>query len=453
MTRGTSCPPDTGVAASSEIERLRAELVVARREAEAAHAEASMARAEAALLGERMRQANEQLVLAGLRAEEMAEQARAGERAKDEFLAMLGHELRNPLSPILTMLDVMEMIAPTTLVEERALITRQVKHMVRLVEDLLDVSRITGGKVDLHKEPCQLGDIVASALEMVRPLVETKEHELTVQVGPGLDLYADPTRLAQVAANLIANAAKYTPSGGRIRVTGDRDGDQIVLRVSDNGIGIAPDMLPRVFEMFTQEPQAVDRAQGGLGLGLAIVRTLVGLHGGTAEAHSTGRDHGSEFVVRLPARVTTEPHAGAIPPRRGPKRPHATRKILVVDDNQDAANVTARVLTDLGHHVRVAYDGPTALAMAADVAPEVALLDIGLPGMDGYQLARGLTARCGHVRLIAVSGYGQPTDRSRSRDAGFVLHLVKPVSFATLRDAIVEEGVVPASVDDTDAER
>jgi signal transduction histidine kinase len=411
-----------------EVERLRAELLEARKDLR-------HARGEYERLADQMRQANEQLVLATVHADEMADRAQASEHAKDDFLAMLGHELRNPLSPIATMLDVMEMQAPALFAAERALIARQVKHMVRLVDDLLDVSRISSGRVELHREPTQLGDVVATAVEMVRPLVEAKQHELVVQVDPGLVVDGDPVRLAQVAGNLMTNAAKYTPSSGRIVVRGERSGADVVLAIADNGIGISEQMVPRVFDMFAQERQALDRAQGGLGLGLAIVKTLVALHGGSVEARSGGRDRGSEFIVRLPSLEIVAPPARRIA-ALARVAAHGQHRILIVDDNEDSANVTGRLLTEIGHDVRVAYDGPTALAVVKDFSPDIALLDIGLPGMDGYELAHELHARFGDLRMIAVSGYGQAGDRQRSADAGFAMHLVKPVTCAALRDAV-----------------
>lgn len=380
-----------------------------------------------------MREANEQLVLTTMRADKLAEQAKASEHVKDEFLAMLGHELRNPLSPILSTLELMALRSPNAFIEERALIERQVKHMVRLVDDLLDVSRIASGKVLLSREHVELCDVVRNAVELVRPLIDAKRHTLTVGVpATGLVVDVDPARLAQVIANLLANAGKYTPARGAISVTAERQGDRVMLQVQDNGIGISEEMLPRVFDLFTQERQALDRSQGGLGLGLAIVKTLVALHGGSVTATSAGNGRGSRFVVELPsAQVATS--AKAVP---ASEPAHGHHKVLVVDDNTDSADLTAQVLAEMGHDVRVAYDGPSALATVSVFVPDVALLDIGLPGMTGYELALELDAKIGHIRFIAMSGYGQPRDRDRSRDAGFASHLVKPVSIAVLRDAV-----------------
>jgi CheY-like chemotaxis protein len=389
-------------------------------------------RAREAALRAQMRAANEQLVLASMRADELVEQAKASERVKDEFLAMLGHELRNPLSPILSTLELMAMRSPDAFVKERALIERQVKHMVRLVDDLLDVSRIASGKIVLSREPVELYDVVRQAVELVRPLIDAKRHALSVGVSrAGLVVDVDPSRLAQIIANLLANAGKYTPVGGIISVTAERRDDTIAIAVEDNGIGISKEMLPRVFDLFAQERQALDRAQGGLGLGLAIVKTLVALHGGNVTVTSAGHEQGSRFVVELPAAL-----AVLSPPVAAPETAYVHHKILVVDDNTDSADLTALVLAEMGHEVRVAYDGPSAIATVGAFVPDVALLDIGLPGMTGYELATELDARIGHIRFIAMSGYGQPRDRDRSRDAGFASHLVKPVTIAVLRDAV-----------------
>ena len=381
-------------------------------------------------------------------------QADAGSRAKDEFLALLGHELRNPLAPITMALEVMDAGRPEVAVRERAIIARQVNHLIRLVDDLLDVSRITRGKVELKLERVEIATIVAHAIEMAGPVLEQKNHELTIEVPPvGLAVLGDADRIAQVFANLITNAAKYTDPGGAIELVAERVGTMIALRIRDNGIGISAQMLPRVFELFAQERQGLDRPQGGLGLGLAIAKNLVELHGGTTRAESDGVGRGSVFVVELPAfeagtaeapeqqgAVTTSTHAGA--------RSDARLRILVVDDNEDAAEMMALALMGAGHEVRVASDGQGALAISEGFAPEVALLDIGLPGMDGYELVRRLRERLAGspARFIAITGYGQARDRELSRAAGFDLHLVKPVGLAELQDAIARvaaAGIAP----------
>ena len=357
-------------------------------------------------------------------------------RAKDEFLAMLGHELRNPLAPITTALHLMRMRAGDVAARERAVIERQVKHLAQLVDDLLDVSRITRGKVELKRERLEIVEVVAKAIELSSPLLEQRRHHLTVDVAPrGLVVDGDATRLAQVLSNLMTNAAKYTESGGQITVEAERRGREVEIRVRDNGIGIAPDVLPRVFEFFVQDRQALDRAQGGLGLGLAIVRNLVTMHGGTVSARSEGIGRGSEFTVRLPAagRMAEVPVARALSAVTRPATTGAHR-VLVVDDNEDAAALLAESLGSLGHQTEVAADGPSALRMAETFQPDIALLDIGLPVMDGYELAHRLRERpeLGRLRLIAVTGYGQESDRSLSRKAGFDAHLVKPVQFERL---------------------
>lgn len=362
-------------------------------------------------------------------------EAEAANRAKDEFLAILGHELRNPLAPILTALHLMKESAPDSLVRERGVIERQAGHLMRLVDDLLDLSRITRGVVRLDAQRVALADVMNSALEVVSPLIDRARHTLHVELEPDLLVDADVPRMAQVFANLLSNAAKYTKPGGDIHITARRDGDRVEIRIRDNGIGIGPDMLPRLFQMFTQERQALDRSQGGLGLGLMIVRSLVGLHGGTVEAFSEGHHRGAELVVRLPV-------ASAVVAVPGPELPSVVRpiitergaRVLIIDDNEDAAILLGEALTHRGYTIRVVHDGPSALAIVDDYAPDIALLDIGLPVMDGYEVSRQL--RLGHpperLRLVAVTGYGQPSDRERTRSAGFDEHLVKPVSVSQI---------------------
>jgi len=368
--------------------------------------------------------------------EQFREIARATGHARDEFLAILGHELRNPLAPILTALELMDLRGEKSSVRERAIIERQVKHVVRLVDDLLDVSRITRGKIHLDKRPIGVAAIVADALEMASPLLEQRGHRLIIDVAPsGLMLEADPFRLAQVIANLLTNAAKFTDQGGTITVSARREGAAMVVRVKDTGIGIEPLLLPRVFDAFAQGPQGSDRAQGGLGLGLTIVKSLVDLHGGQVEANSAGRGTGAEFVVRLPALDSTDASIAsrsALDPVL-PVPPTGLR-LLVVDDNEDAGMMLAEVLRMLGHEVVVANDGPSALQARRTFTPDVALLDIGLPGMDGHELARQLRARypATPLRLIALTGYGEEQDRQRSLAAGFDEHVVKPVDLDLL---------------------
>jgi PAS domain S-box-containing protein len=357
--------------------------------------------------------------------------AEAANRTKDQFLAMLGHELRNPLAPILTALELMSLRGDDSNQRERTVIDRQVRHLVRLVDDLLDVSRIARGKIELRQQTLELADIVAAAVEATSPLLEQRHHHLTIHVPRGLLLRGDATRLTQIVNNVLSNAAKYTEPHGDIRVEARGDGPQVELRVKDSGIGISPEMMPYVFDMFTQERQALDRSHGGLGLGLTIVRSLVELHHGTIHARSEGVGKGSEFVIRLPAAPAIAAEADAGPPHARERSQAGTgRRILVVDDNVDAAQVLADALEMVGYETRAAFDGPSALAVAAEFQPDAALLDLGLPLMDGYELAEQMVATgVGGRRpiLVAVTGYGQVSDRDRSRAAGFDAHVVKPV--------------------------
>ena len=359
-------------------------------------------------------------------------------RAKDEFMAMLGHELRNPLAPIITALELMRLQDTETFTRERTIIERQVRHVVRLVDDLLDVSRITGGRVELNRARVDIRDVIDKALEMARPLIEERRQYLETRVSEGLMVDGDPARLAQVVANLLNNAAKYTETEGHVAVMAGHEDGEIVIRVRDDGIGIEPNKLPGVFELFVQEPQALDRSQGGLGLGLTIVRGIVELHGGKIIATSEGHGQGSEFVVHLPS-------ASAVPEPLDPadSEPHDVpndgERILIVDDNQDALELLTLLLSNLGYNAHPAVDAADALAVAARVQPTIAVVDIGLPGIDGYELGRRLREQAGDrgIRLIALTGYGQPSDRARSHEAGFAAHLVKPVSLSELRKALV----------------
>ncbi|MBA3393066.1 MAG: PAS domain-containing protein [Deltaproteobacteria bacterium] len=357
--------------------------------------------------------------------------AETANQAKDDFIAMLGHELRNPLAPISTALELMA-LRQTGGEKERTVIERQVAHLTQLVDDLLDISRITTGKIELRRVRCEVADIINRAIELTSPILESGAHELTVDVPPtGLAIDGDLLRLAQVVANLLSNAAKYSDPRTPIWVTARREDDQIAVRVRDRGIGMAPEMLPRVFDLFTQERQAIDRSRGGLGLGLAIVRSLVHLHGGTVTATSAGLGQGSELVLRFPPALQEhEPAAGdarRISSRRIVELP---RRILLVDDNEDAALMLSEMLQALGHTIGIAHDGPSALRRAAELQPEVAILDIGLPVMDGYELGAALREAHATIRLVALTGYGDARDRARSEEAGFDAHLVKPVSLA-----------------------
>ncbi|MCU1382169.1 MAG: Chemotaxis protein methyltransferase CheR [Acidobacteria bacterium] len=360
--------------------------------------------------------------------------AEAANRAKDEFLAMLGHELRNPLSPIVTALQLMRLKDEHVFTKERAVIERQVRHVVRLVDDLLDVSRITRGKIDLRRKTLRLADIVAKAIEMASPMLESRAQRLDSDIPGDLQVDGDEVRLAQVVANLLTNASKYSGNGAEIETRATLEGPMVVLRVRDHGIGISAALLPRLFDLFVQGEQGSDRAGGGLGLGLTIVKSLTESHGGTVSASSAGPGQGSEFVVRLPAARRPQsllPSSSVAP--AGISNIEALQ-VLVVDDNRDAADLLAECLTAAGHRALVAYDGPDALELASRERPAVALLDIGLPVMDGYELAANLRALPGLDRLVlvAVTGYGQEQDRIRTRGAGFIAHLVKPVDPLTV---------------------
>ncbi len=360
-------------------------------------------------------------------------EVREADRRKDEFLATLAHELRNPLAPIRNALHILKEggANPTETADVREMMERQVQHLVRLVDDLLDVSRVMRGKVELRKEPLDLGTAVARAVETARPLLDARGHRLEVSLPPEpVQLEADPVRVAQVVANLLNNAAKYTEKPGLIRLTAERDGGDVVLRVRDTGIGIAPELLLKVFDLFTQADHSLGRSQGGLGIGLTLVRSLVELHGGTVEARSEGLGKGSEFIVRLPATPAGHPHRGEPAATSegtvGARDPQ--RRVLIVDDNVDAAESLAVLARIWGHDVRVAHDGEQGLKEARAYRPEVVLLDIGMPGLSGYDVARRLRAipALNGVLVVAMTGWGQPQDRERSKEAGFDLHLTKP---------------------------
>jgi signal transduction histidine kinase len=360
------------------------------------------------------------------------------DRQKNEFLSMLAHELRNPLAPIRNAVHVLRLQAEgkPELDWARDVIDRQVKHLVRLVDDLLDVSRITRGKVRLQLEPLSLAAVVAEAVEASNPEIQAREHRLEVALPPGpVWVQGDATRLAQVVTNLLNNAAKYTDPGGRIGLTVGQEESTAVVRVRDNGVGIPGEMLSTVFNLFTQADRSLDRSQGGLGIGLTLVKRLVEMHGGSVEARSAGTGQGSEFVVRLPALAGGEVRAGAAAGGNAPELSGAPCGVLLVDDNVDAAESLAILLRLGGCAVRVAHDGPSALAAARACPPEFVVLDIGLPGMDGYEVARRLRAEPAtrDAVLVALTGYGRDEDQTRSREAGFDHHFIKPVDFAELQ--------------------
>ncbi|MFO0575140.1 MAG: PAS domain S-box protein [Polyangia bacterium] len=371
---------------------------------------------------------------------------READRRKDEFLAMLAHELRNPLAPIRSAVEVLRQLggAAPRLVAARAVIDRQIEQLTHLVDDLLDVSRITRGKIRLRRERVDLLGAVSRALESVRPLVAGRHQQLTVEL-PAEPLFVDGdvTRLCQVVGNLLHNASKFTDAGGQLSLRISRRGEAAEISVRDEGVGIAPEVLPRIFDLFTQADSSLDRAQGGLGIGLTLVRSLVELHGGTVEARSAGLGRGSEFTVRLPLLDVADSPGEAPGGRAAPATAPAElrRRILIVDDNTDAAE-TLQVLLELdGHETSLAHDGPTALRLAAELVPDAVLLDIGLPGLDGYVVAERLRARpeLKSALLIALTGYGQEEDRRRSALSGFDLHLVKPVDVSALR-ALLRSG-------------
>jgi PAS domain S-box-containing protein len=372
--------------------------------------------------------------------QQTAELAEAHQR-KDEFLSMLAHELRNPLAPILYSTQALEILAKEqpAVQRHRGVIERQVQHMARLVDDLLDVSRITRGSIVLRKEVISLDEIVECAVESVRPLVESREHTLHISLpAEPLWLEVDATRLEQVLVNLLTNAAKYSDRGGDITITAELRGPRTVVRVKDTGIGIPADLLPNVFDLFVQEQRSLDRAQGGLGIGLTLVKGLVESHGGKIVAHSNGPGCGSEFVVTLPS--ASRPAPAETPPEPSVLARRVGVRVLIVEDNADSADTLTELLELWGHEVCHAAEGAEAVEIAREFLPDVALVDIGLPGMDGYEVARRLRAQAAGSPplLIALTGYGREDDRRKSREAGFHHHLVKPIDLQTLRHLVTE---------------
>lgn len=363
---------------------------------------------------------------------------RDADRRKDEFLAMLAHELRNPLAPISNAMHLLrkDRNADTVQVQARAIIERQTGRLTRLVDDLLEVSRITSGRIQLHKEQVAAQEVLERAVETVRPLIEQHGHKLALELPrQPVWVHADAARLEQVVVNLLNNAAKYTDSGGRIELDLRLDGSDAAIRVRDNGMGIESELLPRVFDLFTQAERSLDRSRGGLGVGLSLVKRLVEMHGGNVTAASVV-GQGSTFVVNLPA-MQPKPVEPAIEETGLKNNAAPAMRILIVDDNVDAAQSLAMLLGASGYDVRIAFDGLTALQTAREHKPDVALLDIGLPGLDGYALARQLRAELpGSLGLVAMTGYGQESDRRRSQAAGFDLHLVKPVDFTALEELL-----------------
>ena len=369
--------------------------------------------------------------------QEQTKQLAREARSKDEFLAMLAHELRNPMAPICNGIDVLRIVPPNGEETKQVLdmMEEQTHNLVRLIDDLLDVSRVTRGKMELRRQRAALATIITNAIQTAEPLIQAKGHELTVkQASEGLYVFGDPTRLTQVVANLLSNAAKYTPHGGKISLSTERIGDQGVIRVKDNGLGIAADMLSSIFGLFVQADNSLNRSQGGLGIGLTLVKSLVDVHGGTVEATSDGPGKGSEFTVRLPILQASD-----VVPEEANDLPHKTRlfpsrNILVVDDLQPAAKMVATLLRSRGQQVRTAMSGVEALTMVEHEQPDLIISDISMPGMNGYELAQEIRRRpeWNDIWLVAVTGYGQQSDKKAAKEAGFNDHLVKPISTVKL---------------------
>ena len=394
---------------------------------------------------EELRKANEILQAEAVERKRAEEALREADRRKDEFLAMLAHELRNPLAPVRNAVQILRLsgISPETAEQARAVIDRQVQHLVRLVDDLLDVSRIMRGKIELRKQRLDLAGVVARAVETAQPIIDAHGQRLEVAL-PAEPLWVegDLVRLTQVLANLLNNAAKFTERAGRIFLTATREADAVEVRVGDTGIGIAPELLPKVFDLFVQADRSIARSQGGLGIGLTVVKHLVELHGGTVSVTSAGTGQGSEFIVRMPTFAAAP--AGGPPLAPGEEKPKVahSRRVLVVDDNVDAANSLAMLLRLNKHQVCEAHDGFAALQAADQFLPDVVLLDIGLPGLSGYDVAKRLRAdpRFAEILVVAMTGYGQEEDRQRSRQAGFDHHLVKPVEPGVVQKLLLMPG-------------
>ncbi len=377
------------------------------------------------------------------RLKEIEEALRRADHRKDEFLALLSHELRNPLTPILTAARLLELRGDPETRQEIEVITRQVNHLVRLVDDLLDMSRVSRGAVTLTKTRLDLRDVVTRAVDATMPLFSEHGHELEIDVAPGLAVEGDEVRLTQVVDNLLSNAARYTPPRGRVAVSGGREDDCVVLRVEDTGVGIDPALLPELFDVFVQGVRGPDRAPGGLGIGLSLVRHLTELHGGTVAAHSEGLGRGSEFTVRLPAATASVTGAARADVRWAAMRDTGPRaRVLLVDDHRDVVKGLTRLLAITGYDVRAALSPTEALEIAVEFEPQVAILDIGLPEMDGYKLAGELRSRLSSPPvLVALSGYSQADDRRRSEASGFAYHLVKPLDIDVLLEVL--EKLIP----------
>ncbi len=374
---------------------------------------------------------------------DLAAQLSEADRRKNDFLAMLAHELRNPLAPISNALRIVQVSAGDgeAVLSASQIMERQVRQMVRLVDDLLDVSRISHGKIELRREHVELAAVIQQAVESSRPAIDKFRHALTVNLPSApIYLYADPVRMAQAFGNLLNNATKYSEPGGRIAVTAEQREFEVVISIKDSGLGISPEMLPNIFDMFTQSDDAIERAHGGLGIGLTLVRRLVELHKGSVSARSDGLGCGSEFVVRLPMTLSEPPALAAPPAAPAPARAATGRRVLVVDDNRDSAASMAMLMEINGNETRMAHDGLEALEAASAFRPDVVLLDIGLPELNGYEVARRIRQQPwgADVLLIALTGWGQDEDRRKSGEAGFNGHLVKPVDFAVLTKLLAE---------------
>jgi signal transduction histidine kinase/ActR/RegA family two-component response regulator len=394
----------------------------------------------ASLLEKRARERDEEI----RRADAARTEAEQANQTKDQFLAVLGHELRNPLAPALTALELMKVRDPNVFARERQVLERQIAHMARLVNDLLDVSRLARGKIQLQRRRFELREAVDRAVDMARPLIVQHRHALEVSVpATGLLLDADIDRIVQVLANLLTNAAKYTPPGGHVALLASPSSEQVVVVCEDDGPGVPPELAPRLFDPFAQGPRSIDRREGGLGLGLSLARTFTELHGGTIHVESRA-EGGARFVVTLP--LASPVSAGGPAMRSGAAGTTTGRRILIVDDNADACEMLRVALNEAGHEVAIAATGHDAIATAAGFQPDVGVLDIGLPGMDGYELARHLRATHPGIRLIALTGYGQSGDRDAAEAAGFDAHCAKPITTTALRDQIErsEPGAVAA---------
>jgi len=416
-------------------------LLVAEHRASDAQTEAAAALARAV----RANSLADALEVARAEAARLNAQLREEHERKDDFLAMLAHELRNPLAPITHSVEILRSPRITDAIRKRQLdvVARQAQQLSRLIEDLLDVSRVSRGRIDLRRTQIDLREILQTSVDTTRPLIEARRHALSVELSSAALLVdGDGDRLTQVFSNLLNNAAKYTEPGGQIRIEAGLDGDAVVVSVSDTGIGIQPQMLRRVFDLFTQAPVALDRAQGGLGIGLTLVRSLVEMHHGTVRADSRGTGCGSTFTVHLPlSTARMRPEVAAVEP----PRPRQRRvRVLVVDDNLDAADALGHLLRLDGHEALLAHSGPGALQIVDELVPDIVLLDIGLPELDGFEVARRMRSRFGNrVRLVALTGYGSNADRDLSREAGFDEHWVKPISAVDLQ-RIVASAVAPA---------